>query len=675
MRIESLTICNFRCFGPTQQRIFLDDLNAFVGANGSGKTAILQALCRMFGTTQGERTLSPDDFHLDGSRNRDDFNPGEELSLSIDVLLRFPDFEDGTDKYAISECFSHMKVENAGESPYCRVRLEGRWIADGTQEGTIEQRMFWVRSLDDIPEDADKHTLAAHERSLIQVHYVPAARDPIKQIRYVTGSMVNRLFKALLWSKETRTAIDTAASDANSAFDKQTGVDTIHAAIEKYWSILRAGSMFEHVRLQPIGSQLDDLLRQLQAVFMPSPTGGEAPTERLSDGLKSIFYMSLLFAVFEIETIIVKQREGAKYFDEELVNAPVLTIFALEELENHVAPHYLGRILAAVRQAIGSGRSQALITSHSPSVLHRVEPEEVRHVRFQTDGAVSIVKPLTMPAGDADAFKYVSEAVRAHPELYFAALVVLGEGQSEEVVIPRLARSMGIELDQSFVSVVPLGGRHVNHFWRLLSDLEIPYVTLLDLDRERSGGAWGRVKYAIEELIKVGASKEALLELEDGSVLPDADFENLPKRNLDADLVTWVESLEDFDVYFSSPLDLDFLLLESYPDVYKQPIDGGTGPRIPATTDDVFAQSQEAAIRAVLKPEGSDGSTYDDDEKLLFFWYRYLFLGRSKPATHLHAMATISDADLSSKAPEVLKRLCRKIEEHLQLATDDQDDA
>ena len=58
-------------------------------------------------------------------------------------------------------------------------------------------------------------------------------------------------------------------------------------------------------------------------------------------------------------------------------------------------------------------------------------------------------------------------------------------------------------VDPSFVSVVPLGGRHVNHFWRLLTDLSIPYVTLLDLDRERETGGWA-VKYVLDQLIAVG---------------------------------------------------------------------------------------------------------------------------------------------------------------------------
>ena len=62
-----------------------------------------------------------------------------------------------------------------------------------------------------------------------------------------------------------------------------------------------------------------------------------------------------------------------------------------------------------------------------------------------------------------EALKFVREAVRTYPELYFARFTVLGEGASVEVVLPQLADALGFAIDRSFVAVVPLGGRHVNH--------------------------------------------------------------------------------------------------------------------------------------------------------------------------------------------------------------------
>lgn len=56
-----------------------------------------------------------------------------------------------------------------------------------------------------------------------------------------------------------------------------------------------------------------------------------------------------------------------------------------------------------------------------------------------------------------------------------------------------------------------LGGRFVNHFWKLLSDIGIPFITILDLDLERGGGGWARVKYAIKQLLARNIDETTLL--------------------------------------------------------------------------------------------------------------------------------------------------------------------
>jgi len=52
MKIDKVTLQNFRCFGPRGTKIrFQSGVTVFVGANGSGKTAAFQALSRLFGVT------------------------------------------------------------------------------------------------------------------------------------------------------------------------------------------------------------------------------------------------------------------------------------------------------------------------------------------------------------------------------------------------------------------------------------------------------------------------------------------------------------------------------------------------------------------------------------------------------------------------------------------------
>src|SRR5260370_13334915 len=110
--------------------------------------------------------------------------------------------------------------------------------------------------------------------------------------------------------------------------------------------------------------------------------------------------------------------------------------------------------------------------------------------------------------------------------MYFSRFVILGEGTSEEVVIPRLADAMDLSIDRSFVALVPLGGRHVNHLWRLLTDLDIPYATLLDLDAGRAGGGRGRINVAFHELIAKGTNPPLLFSA--GSLTQGVD-QALPK--------------------------------------------------------------------------------------------------------------------------------------------------
>ena len=118
------------------------------------------------------------------------------------------------------------------------------------------------------------------------------------------------------------------------------------------------------------------------------------------------------------------------------------------------------------------------MTSHSPAVLSRVKPAEVRYCRCDPKTRVSSVKKIKLPSNTTDEGKFVRGAMLAFPELYFARFVLLVEGDSERVVLPRLAEALDLLVDPAFVAIVPLGGRHVQHFWRLLSQLDIPYATL-----------------------------------------------------------------------------------------------------------------------------------------------------------------------------------------------------
>ncbi len=669
MRLTSLTLTNFRCFGPAPTTIVLTDLTAFVGTNACGKTAILQGLQRVFGMTGPDRELKREDFHVPRGAASPGTAPILQRALSIEAILEFPELaKEEPDDDSIAECFRQMVVTETGGTPYCRVRLEGTWTESSLPEGTIEQHTYWVTSAEG--DEEAKREMRASERSRVHLHYVPASRDPARHIRQVSGSIMARLFKAVKWSNEVKGSVAAASNDILDAFTAEGAVTSIQGALSANWTTLHDAAAYSGVKIRPISNRFEDILRQVEAVFTPSPGGEEDPLDRLSDGQRSLFYLAMVGAAFDIEEATLQAEEEEREFDLDRLDPPSLTVFAFEEPENHISPHFLGRIMDVLRKLERSPRAQVLLTSHSPSIMHRIDPTEVRHLRLDQATHTTKVRSISLPATTDEAYPFVREAVRAYPELYFARLVILGEGDSEEIVLPRLAEAAGIPIDQSFISIVPLGGRHVNHFWRLLAGLDIPHLTLLDFDRERDGGGWGRIKYALNQLLAVNVPRDTLLVVAakegDTRILSQAELDGMEKWPLTLSTDQWRSTLEAHGVYFSAPLDLDALMLESFPVAYRVVDPGNFGPRIPKPDAPELDARRKEAIHAVLG--SGTASTYTSTEVDGFFWYRYLFLGRSKPTSHLQAMTRLSAAQLTDGCPPVLARLIDRVRDTLALA-------
>ena len=654
MNIESVTLSGFRSFGPDPVEVsFALGMTAVVGANASGKTALLQALGKLFGVTRAQRTIHRSDFHLPPDTDPEDRST---RTLFVDVLLVLSELLDGTaTPETIAPVFRHIRIERDGLAPVCRLRLEASWTDDGTVEGEVSQDLYWINTLEPNVAADQKTSLPPADRGLIQLHYTPANRDAASQIRVDAGALAARLLRAIEWSQGTKNAVEEAGQRLETAFDDEESIKAIDEALTKRWSDLHD----EHFDISPglslVSRRFEEIVKRLNVVFQRGPQNIQRDLDSLSDGQQSLFYFALAAAVFDMERqVVAEEVEG---FRTDGLVVPALTIFAMEEPENHLSPYYLARIIRQVRSMIAKGGAQAIVTSHSPAVISRVEPEEVRFCRCHPDTRVTTVKEVELPDDAEEASKFIRGALMAFPELYFARFVVLVEGDSERVVLPQLAKALGLMLDPAFVAVVPLGGRHVDHFWRLLTHLEIPFATLLDLDLGRSGGGFGRIKTAIKNLISIGANRDELLTTDDG-VLTPAEFAKMHQWTEIAHLTGWIKLLANHHVFFSRPLDLDMAMLRAFPAAYAAIIPEGGGPDL----------TIEEAAKVVLDSKADGLKFYTGKLKQsadLLPNYRYHFMTHSKPATHIQALAEIETEELKEKMPAVLKTLLLHVQENL----------
>ncbi len=642
MYLERVTLTNFQCFGPEPHTITFDQqLTALIGVNASGKTAACQALLRLFSVVAEQRQIRVEDFHVPENES----TPATIRTMRIDAVFAFPELADPSADAAatVPEFFAQMAAFD-DQSLKLRIVLDATWTAEGAVQGTIEDTRRVVFTFDD--EYGDHWAqLRSSDRNRIQMVYVPATRDGA---RHVTSFLRGRLWRAALWSDVFRDETASGAATLAEKFKAEAVVATVTDAIAGRWQELHHLSTERNPIFEPVSRDMSVLVANAEMLFEPSATGRTRSARELSDGQQALLHIALTAATLDLEWAIATGTHDDK-FDITATALPTMTLLAIEEPENNLSPYFLSRVVQQLIDVTGSGRAQAVISSHSASAVARIDPERIRH--FRVDGATRTtrVNPILLPADSTDAGTYLREAVHAHPELYFARFVVLGEGDSEQVVVPKLAAARDLHIDQSFVAFVPLGGRHTNHFWKLLNQLGIPHATLLDFDWGRFGGGEGRIRYACTRLIENGINPfDGSAGVKDFTSTDDID-------GLTTDQIkAWLDHLEQWDIYFSVPLDLDMALLRHYRDAYTGHLEPGrTGPR---TTGD----ARDAALGDTK--DRPDIKCWDSDEAMEDLrWYRYLFLNQSKPGTHLRALSFIAKEDLS-RPPERIGRLIDRIE-------------
>jgi len=665
MRIKKIIINNFKSFGPTDTIIEINKLSVFIGANSSGKTATMQALLKIFSPHNRDRFIERSDFHVPTGSNPLNYL---DSSLSIEAIIEFNELDKDYHGSSVSipPHFNHMVADETDGSPYVRIRLEASLSEGNTPEGDIEQDLNYILSPVGTPrENENKQRVKASERSQIQMIYIPAIRDPAKQLKSASGTILGRILKGINWPKEMNELIQDEITKVDEIFDEVEGVKQLRNVLNTQWGKYHTDFRYGSTSVAFNHADLDSILSKVEVYFKPTETGNKYTVNQLGDGLRSIFYLTLVNSLLDIEN---KALHDDADDDNKTYNLlpPALTLLAVEEPENHISPHLLGRIMKGLKEVANNENSQVLVSTHSPSMIKRVEPESILHFRIDQSEINTMIEKINLPDKSLEEeYKFIKGAVMAYPEIYFSELVVLGEGDSEEIIIPKIIELLDTTLDESNISVVPLGGRHVNHFWKLLNQLKIPHVTLLDLDIERSGGGWGRIKYALQQLIINGYPKEDLLEIEDG-ILSDENLSEMHTWVLEKDkgiIDDWINKLNNYGVYFSYPLDIDFMMIENFLEFYKKTIPTNGGPQgiENGKGSPEYQKIYKKGIRATLKDEGGNGDTYEDHQKDLMIWYNYFFLGRGKTTTHIMALENIDSETLKENLPNSFNKLLERI--------------
>ena len=409
MFLDRLTISGFQCFAAPTEVLLSQEISCFIGNNGSGKTAIFQAITKLFGLGASRRNIQNTDFHLvpDVAEIQD----GAEII--IDARFSFPELQDGADAGAVAEFWHQLGVNDSKGTLHARMILKAVWSDDGTPDGTIETSVRWIPTLDDNYTWAECQAVSAQERSSVQAVYVPATRGSDTQVRAL---LRNRLWRAAIWSPTLKTTAESNAADTRNAFIQDPVIRTIQSRLSARWDQVERGGATSRPAIELTESRFEAIIRQALIKFRHSEDGAPRELSSMSDGQKSLFEMALTAAILDLEKDINADTNDALPFDKALTRHVPLTLLLLEEPENSLSPFYLSRIMSMCEDIAGNVSAQACLSSHSPAILSRIEPDVIRYCRQDTTSGASSVSALTLPPTADEAGKYKHDRQYRRPQ-------------------------------------------------------------------------------------------------------------------------------------------------------------------------------------------------------------------------------------------------------------------
>ena len=340
------------------------------------------------------------------------------------MVFTFNELDNGRNgENSVPPFFQSLVVNEPQGKPYLRIRLEATWEKSNNTEGAIESKIYYI-TCPEKEEIQEENKTKADRRDLdrIRVIYVPAVRDPSKQLKNVSGTMMYQVMNNINWSDITKSKIKGKIDELNAQFLEEKGVSILGASVRTQWKNYDSDTRYSNAQLRFNSTDIDASIKKSEIVFLPTVTGKECTIDDMSDGLRSLLYISLVDSILDVESKIREEIESDTEPMSFNYKPPILTIIALEEPENHIAPHLIGQLIFNLENIASKNNAQTVLTSHSTAIIKRIDPENLRYFRLEANDCTTRIKAITLPDKEklADQYKFIKEAVKAYPELYFA---------------------------------------------------------------------------------------------------------------------------------------------------------------------------------------------------------------------------------------------------------------
>lgn len=443
--LSNLKLWNFRKFGSNNDLFYGDELrspdlsinfnegiNAIIGENDSGKTAVVDAIKIILNTRTPEW-----------------------------IRLTKEDFYENTHELRIECVFSDLSTDEAANF----IEFLG---FDNNDEQFLKLQLHGIKKDGDVlyydikaGVDTVGILLPAHLKEKLRTVYLKPLRDAKRDLIPKKNSRLSQILEAH--------EVFDGKGDAHELVEK---FSTLENAIEQYFISDNEGKKPKN----DIEEILEGFFKYKQEVNFTITNKDlrgvlEILKIALDDEKLGLGSHNLLFMAAELLSLKGNNTDGIR-------------LGLIEELEAHLHPQAQMRVIQTLQEEADKNKVQFILTTHSPNIgsklkLNSIYISEGKNVFSLKEGETELEK------ADYEFLERFLDVTKAN--LFFSNGIILVEGWAEELLIPVLAEKIGINLTKKGVSIVNVGNtaflRYAKIFKRVNNpQMETPVSIITDLD-------------------------------------------------------------------------------------------------------------------------------------------------------------------------------------------------
>lgn len=447
MYLSKISIKNFRAIENLEVQ-FNRGITILTGENNVGKTAIMDALrlVTLHSSDYDALRITIDDFHDDNIEAPIEIHAKfNELSISDEIgMFEALAFDERGDVYAQINSVSSY----SSETNKVRTRISGGLA---TVSNPISLLYDYV--------DAT---------------YMKPLRDPAQSLKNSRFSYPAKYLSGKL-SDEQKSHMEKMAHDFN---DELANTESIH----------EAQSLYNRVFSSIVGKLSEQNISLIfnESNFLRLISDIKTKIDSKEYYLNGLGFNNILVIAF---IIAAHQHVSNRY-----------KILIIEEPEAHLHPVMQRLLLTYLQRMVkkDDGNTQVIISTHSPVFASKAKVENICNItrnagHVQSASLFDIVNDKI-----SDKLHYLSATQQrklerfldvTRAELFFSKKIVLVEGIAETLVLPCIAKSLGIDLDELGVTIIDCRGLNFEMFIPVLEKMGIKTAIITDRDKEGEGEA------------------------------------------------------------------------------------------------------------------------------------------------------------------------------------------